>query len=287
MEQCLADVAIQQGDAADARRTQKKCQIQQGLLPAKTPNLIQIQLMEIEVHHTGAFKQHQLEQGMVYHVQQGAPGSQGVFLSQQAHHADAYQDEADLAHGGAGQGALEIDAEQRQHRTQHHGDGAQGEDQGAPGGVVPENVAGNGQNAPDAGLGQHTGQQRRSGSRCHGMGLGQPDVQGEHARLGTEAEEDAAPRDIQSALVGAGLGQGVQLGQLRGAQLLLQKKQSHECHKTADHCHRQIGHCRSDGLLRLLLDDPGEGGEGHDLKEHEGGVQISRQEYPQGCSQGQ
>ena len=119
------------------------------------------------------------------------------------------------------------------------------------------------------------------------MGLGQPDVQREHARLGTEAEENAASGHIERSLVGAGRGQSVELCDFRGAQLMLHQKQAHQRHQTADHRHSQIGVGCPNGAGRLLLNDPGEGGEGHDFKEHEGGVEIRRQEHAQGGTQGE
>ena len=57
---------------------------------------------------------------MVEHVQHRAFGGQGVVFAKQALHADAHQDKADLAHGGAGQGALQVDGHQGQQRADAH-----------------------------------------------------------------------------------------------------------------------------------------------------------------------
>ena len=86
--------------------------------------------------------------------------------------------------------------------------------------------------------------------------------------------------------MGAGAGQVIEQGDLGGAQLLLQKEQSHQRHQSADHRHRQIGHGRPGSFGGLLLDDPGKGGKGHDLKEDKGGIQIRCQEHPQSRPQG-
>ena len=115
--------------------------------------------MEVSEYRAGAEEKHQLEYGVVHHMQQRAPGSQRVLLAQKAEHADARENKPDLGHGGAGQRTLEVNAEQGQHRTEEHGDAAQQENYRAPGRIVPEEIAGNRQDAPDAGFGQGAGEQ--------------------------------------------------------------------------------------------------------------------------------
>ena len=287
VEQGLADVAVQQRNASDAQGPQQEADHQKGLFPAEAPDLVQIQLVKVPEHSAGAEEEHQLEAGVVHHVQHGAPGRQGVFLPQQAHHAHAHQNKADLGHGGAGQGPLQVNGKQGQHRPQQHGDCAQRQDHSAPGRVPPEEVAGDHQDAPNAGLGQRAGQQRRGRSRGHRMGLGQPDMDREHAGLGPEAEEDTAAGCIQHRSKPLGPGRGIEGVDGQGAEAAPQQKQSHQRHKAADHRHGQIGLGGPDGPGGLLLDDPGEGGEGHDLKEDEGREQVRRQEHAHGGPQGQ
>ena len=243
--------------------------------------------MEIPVDGPGAEEEHQLEDGVVHHMEQGAPGGQGVLLPQQAEHPHAGEDEADLGHGGAGQGPLQVHGKQGQHRAQQHGHGPQGQDHGPPGGVRPEEIAGDGQDAPDAGLGEGAGEQGRGRGRGHGMGLGQPDMHREHPRLGPEAKEDTAPGGVEHGQPPRGPCRGIELGDGEGPQAVPQQEQAHEGHETADHRHRQIGPGGANGPRALLLDHPDEGGKGHDLKEHEGGKEVPRQEDSHGGPQGQ
>ena len=96
--------------------------------------------MQVHVHHARSHEQAQLDQGVVDHVHHAAIGRQGALLSQEYHHAQPHGDEADLAHGGAGQRALEIHAEQRQQRAQEHGDGGEHQQRVAEGRIARHDV---------------------------------------------------------------------------------------------------------------------------------------------------
>ena len=165
--------------------------VQQRLTPAEALDIVQIQRVGVVVHHTGEQEQRQLHQRVVHHVQHRAVGGQRVMLAQQADHGRAHGDKTDLGQGRAGQNVLQIGGEHRQHRAQHHGDSAQHQKQHAPVVVARQHLRRQQQNAEDTGLGQHAAQQRRSRSRSHRVGLGQPDMHREQTRLGGEAEQDA------------------------------------------------------------------------------------------------
>ena len=61
MKQCFADIAVPELDTADTQSSHQVGEHEQRLLAAKATDLVQIQLVQIHVDHTGAFKQHQLE----------------------------------------------------------------------------------------------------------------------------------------------------------------------------------------------------------------------------------
>lgn len=88
--------------------------------------------MCIEENHTCRHKQHQLDQGMIYHMQQRTMDRQNIFLSKQSLHSDTHQDKTDLGHGGAGQRPFQIQREHGQHRPQRHGDDTQRQHQHSP-----------------------------------------------------------------------------------------------------------------------------------------------------------
>ena len=67
----------------------------------------------------------------------------------------------------------------------------------------------------------------------------------------------------------------------------MQQENSHQGDEAADDGHGQIGLGGADGPLGLLLDDPGEGGEGHDFKENEGRIEIGGQEDAHRRAEGQ
>ena len=75
-------------------------------------------------------------------------------------------------------------------------------------------------------------------------------------------------------------------GDLGGAQAVLEQEQAHQRHQAADDRHRQIGVGGPDRPGGLLLDDPGIGGEGHDLEEYESREQICGQEHAHGGAKG-
>ena len=153
--------------------------------------------------------------------------------------------------------------------------------------LAGEKVRRDDQGTEDARLGEDAGQQGAGRGRGHRVGLGQPDVQREHARLGRKAEEDAQRRRPQLGAVrhpGAGAGQ---VGDDQGAGKAVQQEQAHQGHKAAQHRDGQIGLSRVQGVGGLLLHHPGIGAEAHQFEEQEGGVQVRRQEHAHGEAQAQ
>ena len=252
--------------------------MQQRLAPSEALDLIEIQRMGIVIDHTGEQEQRQLHQRMVHHVQHCAVGGQCVVLAQQADHGDAHGDKADLGQGGAGQNILEIGGEHRQHRAQHHGNGAQHQQQHTPCTVAGEHLAGQQQDAEDTGFGQHTAEEGRCRSRRYRMGFGQPDMQGEQTGLGGEAKQDAHRSGPQTAGLRGGAG-FVQLRDHQRAGDVVQKEQAHQRHQTAQHRNGQVGFAGVHGVGSLLLHHPDIGAEGHQFKEQEGGVQVGGQKH--------
>ena len=80
--------------------------------------------MHIHKDHTCRHKQHQLDQRVVYHVQEAAAQGDRVFPAKQTGHTHAHQNKADLGDGGAGQCPFQVNGEQGEHRADHHGKNA-------------------------------------------------------------------------------------------------------------------------------------------------------------------
>ena len=75
-------------------------------------DFVQIQLVGVLVDNSRHQEQDQFKQGMVHHVQEGTPDSQGIILLGQQHqHTHAHQNETDLGNGGTGQSPLEVHGE--------------------------------------------------------------------------------------------------------------------------------------------------------------------------------
>ena len=126
MEQGLADIAGKARHTGNGRRTHHEYGPQPGLVVSgKATDLVEVQGVAAQVHHAGGHKQHQLDEGVVHHMEHRAPGGQGILLPQQALHGHTHQDKADLGHGGAGQGPLEVDGKYRQNGAAQHGHHAQ------------------------------------------------------------------------------------------------------------------------------------------------------------------
>ena len=107
-------------------------------------------------------------------------------------------------------------------------------------------------------------------------------MQREHTRFGTESKEQTAACGIQKSTVfhrRAAFPQGDK-GKIAGE--MIQKEHAHQRHKSADDADAQKAFRSFDGTVGLFLYHPDVGGEGHHLKEHEGGVQIVRQKHAHG-----
>ena len=211
-------------------------------------------------------------------MQNRAHGGQGVFSVQQALHGRAHQNESNLRHGGTGQRPFQVDGEHRQHCAQHHGDHRQRQQNVIPDHIVPEQLPAENQRAENAALGQNTGQQRRRRSRGHRMGFRQPDVQGKHTRLSTEARQTQSACSIEHSI-----GRGRQFGNHRpqfpdgqGTQQMIQQHQAGQQRHTARHRNGQVGICRPQGFRGLVLCHPYIGGKRHNLKKYVQCEQVSR-----------
>ena len=281
VDQRFADVAQKAGDTGQGAGSAQEQPVEQGLAPPEATDAVQIQLVGVVIHHTGKEKEGQLHQRVVQHIQHRTVGGQCVVLPQQGQHGHAHQNEPDLGQGGAGQNVLEVGGERRHHGAQHHGDAAQYQHQNAPAAAARQQVDGDDQNTENTRLSQHTRQQSAGGGRGHRVGLGQPDVQREYARLGGEAEEHAQSRPPQGRAVrhgGAGI---LQLRQHQCPRQMLEQEQAHQRHQTAQNGDGQIGLSGLQRLRRLLLHHPHIGTEAHKLEEQEGGLEIRRQEHAQ------
>ena len=282
MEQGLAHIAGKTRYACNGGRPHEEQDLQNRLVPPPAPDVIEIQRVSSQIHHTCRHKQHQLDEGVVQHVQHRAPGRQGVLAVQEALHGCAHQNKADLGHGGAGQRPLQIDGEQRQHSSQHHGHHAQGQYHCIPGKLCPEQIPAENEHTENTALGQDAGQQGRRRCRRHGMGFWQPDVQGEHPGLGAKSHQCASTGHVQGpALLRRQRGYRLRHSRkLQRPQQLLEEQQARQQRHAADHSHSQIRLSGLPGLLRLVLHHPYIGGEGHHLKEHEQREQVRCQKHP-------
>ena len=86
----LADVPVPEGHAGDAQRPHEKTDIEKGLVPAPAAYFVEIQLVEVHIHHPRAHKEHQLDEGVVHHMQARPPDGQGVFFPQKPLHPRAH-----------------------------------------------------------------------------------------------------------------------------------------------------------------------------------------------------
>ena len=113
------------------------------------------------------------------------------------------------------------------------------------------------------------------------MGLGQPDVQGIHARFGAEAHQAAASGSVKRSPLFRRQSRRSpgQLIQGQRSQKMLQKQDARQQNHTADHCHRQVSLRCPQSLSRLVLGHPHIGGHGHHLKKDEQGKEIPCQEH--------
>ena len=286
MQQGLGDVAAAAGDAGQAPKAHEQGDDQDGLAPAEAPDAVELQLVQVHEHGAGGKKEGELEKRVVQHVQGEAVDRPGALLPQQLAHGDAGEDEADLAHGGAGQGALQVGAENAQHRPGEHGDHGEGQHYIAPGGVVEKDLGGEHQDAEDARLGDDAGEQGRGRGRGHGMGRGQPGVEGPHTALGAEAEGGEGAGNIEPGPVFIAGGQGLQAGDVHRAEHVLQHEEAHQGDKAADHGKGQVAVRRLHGAGGLLVGNQGPGGHAHDLEANQQRIEIRRQEHAQGGALG-
>ena len=141
--------------------------------------------------------------------------------------------------------------------------------------AFPHQVHADGDHAEQARFCQHAGQQGAGRGRGHRMGLGQPDMQWRHARLGAVADQHKARGKIQPGIASP----FPQNGKGQAARFLPAKKHAHQRDHAAGDGHAQIRSRRPHGALGFLVGHPGIGGDGHDFKEHKGGVEIIGQEH--------
>ena len=106
MEQRLTHIPVPKWNAAYAICPHGKNQHQERLVPSISPNLIQIQLVQVHINTSRRHEQHQLNHGMIHHMQHRSAHSQSVFLTQQTLHGTPRKNKANLGHGGACQGTF-------------------------------------------------------------------------------------------------------------------------------------------------------------------------------------
>ena len=137
-----------------------------------------------------------------------------------------------------------------------------------------ERIQGCHQDSVNTHLCQNSGKQGRGRRRSHRMGFRQPDMHRKHTCLAAKAEQNtyACCKDHLRLLRPADSLTKIREGQ--GPCRKLQQREAHEQHQSADHGDEQIGITGPDRAGRLFVNDPGEGGEGKDLKEDEGRHQI-------------
>ena len=277
VDQGLAQVAVEQRNARQTQRAQQERRVQQRLATAKATQVVELQLVQVHVHHARRHEQRQLQHGVVHHVHHSAAGGHVALLAQQHRHGHAHGDVADLGHGRAGEDALEVGREQRKHRAQRHGDQAQRQHHVAEGQAAQHGTQADHQHAEHAGLGEHAAEQCAGRGGGHRMRLGQPDVQREQARLRTEAHQDQRRRQDHVRAAPCG-GQRVE-GQ--GANAVPGHEQAHQRHHAAEHRDGEVRPRRAHRARVLIVGHPGIGGQRHDLEEDEGGVEVVRHEHAQ------
>ncbi|CAN3995426.1 Maff2 family, partial [Dysosmobacter welbionis] len=72
MEQGLAHIAGKTRYACNGGRPHEEQDLQNRLVPPPAPDVIEIQRVSSQIHHTCRHKQHQLDEGVVQHVQHRA-----------------------------------------------------------------------------------------------------------------------------------------------------------------------------------------------------------------------
>ena len=260
--------------------------MEQRLSPAEAADAVEVQPVQVHVHHAGAQEQAQLDEGMVHHMLERAPGRQGTLFSQQRHDREADRDKADLADGGAGKGPLEIHGEERQQGAQQHRNCPQHQQRVAEGTDAGHDVCTQDDHTEYAALGEDAGEQGRGRRRGDRVGLGQPDMQREEAGLGREAEEREPDSSGNRGGRFGSLQRFPETVEGQGADIPVEHEQAHEGGEAADDGDGQVGFRGAHGAGGFLLGHPGVAGEGHDLEEDQRGIQIIRQENAEGGTEG-
>ncbi|MPN10906.1 hypothetical protein SDC9_158203 [bioreactor metagenome] len=201
MQQRLADVSGGPRHTRDGRRANEEHSFEHGLVSSPAPDFVQIQRVGSHVYHARRYEQHQLDKSVVQHVEHGSPRRQRILRSQKPLHRHAHQNKSNLRHGRTGQRPLQIDGEQCQHRPKHHGDSPQDQNHLIPVLAGKEQVPGRHENTENSALGQNSAEQGRRRSRRHRMGLGQPDMQRVHTRLGPESHQAEHSRSKKFAVL--------------------------------------------------------------------------------------
>ena len=166
MEQGLAHVSVHERNAADAQSAEGEGNLKLVLFSAPSPDLIQIQLVQVHDHDTGTHEEGQFDDGMVYHMEQKAGQSNGVPLftpcsREQDQHSDACQDETDLRHGRTCKRALEVDRKDTQDSAEQHGDHAGDQDDRAEHIILHESMESDHENSVNTDFGQDAREQCR------------------------------------------------------------------------------------------------------------------------------
>ena len=181
----LADKAPHGRNAHQAQGRDQEAPEGPGKLHPHPPELGDIPLAQLVDEHTGAEEQRPLADRVGRRMEQG-PVETGA-----GHQAQAQHDIAQLADGGVGQALFRHLLPIGHHGAHEHRETGQAHpcdlDPAPPEQVRPHGEVHQPDHRQNARFCHDARQQRRGRSRGHGMGRGQPAVEGIHARLGSKA----------------------------------------------------------------------------------------------------
>ena len=202
----------------------------------------------------GGKEQQALKEGVVHGVVQARGHAQARGQTHRSEHI------ADLGDGVEGQQTLEVmlgqghgDAHEHTHRAQEH----QPELHGAQLHGLEQEV-GQTDQAVNAGLGQHAGDEHRDAGRGRAVGVRRQGMEGHDEGLGGEADEQQGEGQLGGGAQVAG-DQSAQLGEVQGSGLGIEHDGARQDAGGADAAHHQVLESR----LQRAGDGVAEGRQGH------------------------
>ena len=185
VDEPLGGEAVEGRDAADGGGADEEEHRGVGHLLGQAAQLAQVRGAGLMENSAGGKEQQALEQGVVHGVVEAGGGAQRRGQAHRRQHV------ADLGDGVEGQQALEVmlgqghgDAHEHAHRAQEH----QPELHGAQVHGLEQEV-GQTDDAVDAALGEHAGDQHRDGRGSRAVGVRRQGMEGHDEGLGAEADE--------------------------------------------------------------------------------------------------